>query len=77
MEIDFIRPAVIDDALIVRSVMETAKGARMTIRQTIERAGEPIVKAWLEIALINLDGRPRKIPPELAAKLAPWLQGAP
>lgn len=73
MEIDWIRPSVIDDLLVVRSVIETVKGARMTLRQQIERDGEVVAKAWLEAALITQNGGPRRFPPDILAKLEPWL----
>ena len=69
MEIEFLRPAKIDDVLIVSSRFQSMRGARMFIDQSMERAGEVISKARLEIVLINLDGRPRRIPAELAATL--------
>jgi acyl-CoA thioester hydrolase len=74
MELDYLRPAVIDDALVVRSVMQSARGARMIIVQQIERGAEVLAKAQLEIALINIGGGPRKLPAEAAAKLNPLLK---
>lgn len=74
MEIDWKRPARIDDALTVRTRAMTAKGARMTLIQTLERADGLISQARVETALIDLGGRPVKLPPDLAAKMAPWLQ---
>lgn len=73
MDIDFLKPAVVEDDLVVRSVFESAKGARMRIHQSLERGGETIATAKVEAVLISLDGRPRRIPPELAAKIAPYL----
>ncbi len=73
MEIDWIKPAVIDDLLIIRSTIETAKGARMTMRQQIERNGEVITRATLEAALITKNGGPRRFPPEILQILATWI----
>lgn len=73
MEIEFIRPALIDDALVVRSVMEEARGARMVIRQQIERDGDVIAKAWLEAALISMNGGPRRFPADVMEKLKAWI----
>lgn len=74
MEIDWRKPAVIDDVLVVRTKALSAKGARMGLLQTLERADALIAQAVVEIALIELTGRPIKLTPELAAKLEPWLQ---
>ncbi len=73
MEIEWVRPAVIDDLLMVRSTLTSAKGARMTMRQQIERNGEIIASATLEAALITLNGGPRRFPADILAKLEPWL----
>jgi acyl-CoA thioesterase FadM len=41
----------------------------MFIAQTMERGGEVLAKTALEVVLIGLEGRPRRITPELAAAL--------
>jgi len=73
LEIDYRLPLVIDDAIIVRSAMLTARGARMTLRQQIERNGELCSEALLEIALVSLTGRPMKLSSVLLTKLEPFL----
>ena len=77
MEIDWRRPAVIDDALLVRTRALSAKGARMTLHQQLERSDGLIAQAHVQVALIELSGKPARLHPELAAKLEPWLQTAP
>ncbi len=68
MEIDFRLPARIDDMLLVETVVEEASGARITMRQTIkryfgaERETELLIEAKVEAALINKQGRPRRMP---------------
>ena len=74
MELDYLRPAVIDDALMVRSVMQSARGARMIIVQQIERGDDVLAKARLEVALISIGGGPRKLPPAVLAALIPLLE---
>lgn len=74
MEIEFIRPAVMDDILVVRSVMESCRGARMVIAQQMERGGQVIARAQIEAALITVGAGPRKFPSSVAAKLEAWLQ---
>jgi len=70
MEIDWMRPAKVDDALMVHTNFEQVRGARMILTQRIERAGEAIAGAKIEVALVSLEGRPRKLPPDLLARLA-------
>ena len=74
IELEYLRSAVIDDALIVRSVMQSARGARMIIVQQIERGADVLAKARLEVALISIGGGPRKLPPAVLAALIPLLE---
>lgn len=73
MEIDFRRPARIDDALLVRTTFDSMRGPRIFIAQTIERAGETLVEAKVEVCCISLTGRPRKPPALLLERLKPFL----
>lgn len=73
MEIDFLKPARIDDALLVRTVFETMRGPRIFIAQAVERAGEALVSAKVEVCCISLTGRPRKPPTLLLERLKPFL----
>jgi len=72
MEIDFKRPAKIDDALIVVTTYNAVRGPRLFISQTIRRQDTVIVRAEVEAACITLDGRPRKPPPGMVENLKPW-----
>jgi acyl-CoA thioester hydrolase len=72
LEIDFKAAARIDDALTIHTLYDSAKGARLLIRQTITRDGTLIARAVVEAACITLAGRARKPPPGLVARLQPW-----
>jgi len=72
MEIDFKRPARIDDALQVITTYDQAKGARLQVSQRIVRGGELIAAAAVSAACISLDGKPRKPPAGLVDALRPW-----
>ncbi len=76
MTIEWLRPARIDEALVVCTRYEAVKGARLFIRQHIERDGDVLCRAEVEIALIGLDGRPRRPPQALREALEPWLTKA-
>jgi len=77
MVVDYRIPCRIDDVVTIKSRFVSARGARMVIHQSMEREGELLASAEIEVALITLAGRPRKIPETLAVKLAPWLHGQP
>lgn len=66
MEIDFKLPARMDDILTISTVTEKAGGAKMILRQTIERDGTLLIEARVVIAVVNLKGRPRRLPEALA-----------
>ena len=75
--VDYRLPCRIDDVVTIRSRFLSARGARMMIDQVMERTHDGkvdvVASAELEIAMINLDGRPRKLPADLLAKVAPYL----
>lgn len=77
MELVFQKPARIDDALKLRTLFETTKGPRIFISQTLERAGDVLVTARVEVCCISLTGRPRKPPNLLVERLKPFLEPSP
>ena len=64
MELLFLKPARIDDVLTVDTVTEKMSGARVFMHQRIHRDGAALVEARVEVAVIGLDGRPRRFPKE-------------
>lgn len=73
MELAFLKPAKIDDALQVRTLFDTIKGPRIFISQRLERDGELLVTAGVEVCCISLTGRPRRPPALLLERLKPFL----
>jgi acyl-CoA thioester hydrolase len=69
--VEFKRAARIDDALLVRTTYDAAKGPRLFISQRITRGEELIAAAAVEAACIDLAGRARRPPPGLAEALSP------
>lgn len=81
MEIDFVRPARIDDRLEVRTRYVKASGARLEAEQSIwlmPEAGEPseIWRAKVMAACIDGEGRPRRLPQAAREALAPYVTEA-
>jgi acyl-CoA thioester hydrolase len=74
MNIAFKKAARVDDALVVRTLYREGKGVRIEALQRVEKDGELIAEAEVEVVCIRLDGRPRRPPPELTVKLAPYLK---
>jgi acyl-CoA thioester hydrolase len=69
MEIEFLRPASIDDVLTVRTATQETGGARIVLRQEIFRGDERLVAAAVTVALIGPTGRALRLPPEIRAAL--------
>ena len=65
MECDFIKPAQIDDVLEVHTRMLRVSGARFELDQRVERDGEVLFKGAVTGALVDGNGRPRRLPKEL------------
>lgn len=66
VEADYLRPARFDDLVEVRTEVEGATGARLTLRQEIWRGGERLFAARVVLVAMDLGGRPRRIPAGLA-----------
>jgi acyl-CoA thioester hydrolase len=64
MEIDFVQPARIDDIVTVDTRTEKISGARIFMAQELSRAGEVLVRAKVEAAIVGEGGRPRRFPKE-------------
>lgn len=77
MELKFLKPARIDDELLVRTHYDAVKGPRLLISQVITRGEDVLCRADVEVVCIHLDGRPRRPSKALQARVEPWLAPAP
>ncbi len=75
MELEFIRPARIDDVLVVETVFEQVRGARLVVGQRIVRGARELLTATVQVACIDLGGRPRRLPAEMAGKITAHVSG--
>ena len=64
MDIDFKRPALMDDVLTVVTSPEKVKGASVTLGQKVMRGEELLVEAHVQVAFVS-GGRARPIPKPL------------
>lgn len=67
MDIDFKRPALMDDLLTVESAVVDIGAAAVTLDQRVKRAGETLVEARVKVACVE-NGRAKRLPPEVRAK---------
>ena len=68
MLIDFVRPAVMDDFLVVETRPTLARGATMELDQRILRGEEVLVTAQVKVACVG-GGKARRIPDVLRHRL--------
>lgn len=73
MEIDYAKAARLDEDLEVHTRYRTMSGARLTGEQWVRRGGVDLVHAMVEAAIITMAGKPRRIPEDVRAKLADFL----
>ncbi len=70
MAIDFLKPAAIDDVVIVRTSPERVSGARIVLRQEVARENDVLVTALVTVALVDSRGRPGRLPDAVRKALA-------
>ena len=73
MGLSFLKPARIDDQLVVRTCYDAVKGPRLLISQAVTRGDDVLCRAEVEVVCIHMDGRPRRPTPALRDKIGPWL----
>lgn len=72
MELDFRRPALMDDLLTVETRLVAIGGASLTFAQRILRGDEPLALAKVTIAAVE-NGRAYRLPPEVRTSFETFL----
>jgi acyl-CoA thioester hydrolase len=68
MQIDFLKPAVMDDWLTIETTPVDMKGASMSVQQRVLRGDEVLVTAEVKVVCVG-GGRAKRIPDVLRFKL--------
>jgi acyl-CoA thioester hydrolase len=61
MAFDFLKPARIDDVLVVETRVKEIGAASLTLLQTVTRDGAPLAEAEVTVVLISVSGKPLRI----------------
>jgi acyl-CoA thioester hydrolase len=69
VEIDYLRPVRFDDVLVVQVWIESLRGASLRMGYTLRCGEVAIAVAATEHAMVDGDGRPRRIPREHRERL--------
>jgi acyl-CoA thioester hydrolase len=67
LQVEFIRPAIMDDLLTVESDVKELGGASLAMDQRIRRGDATLVTAMAKIVCVQ-DGRATRLPPDVRAK---------
>ncbi len=65
MVCDFLKPALIDNLLEVETRFVEFAGARTELVQTVRRVDDKLFEAQVTVALVDGQGRPKRLPPEM------------
>lgn len=74
-EVDFKKPAYLDDQVVLQTHISDLSGARLHFDQVLEREGETLVTLKALLACVTPEGRPLRIPRALCALLTPLISG--
>jgi acyl-CoA thioester hydrolase len=66
---DFLKPARIDDLLVVETRFRDMAGARMELEQKVKRQGDLLFSAEVTVALVDASGRPKRLPKAMTEAL--------
>ncbi len=69
INIRYLSPARIDDLVCVKSRLVSARGASFTLDQWVERDGQTLAEAQVQVVCIDLKGHPRRMPKELQSAI--------
>lgn len=74
INLDYRKPARIDDALTIVTTYDRFKGARLWVSQECRLGDEVLVTAHSEAASITPEGRPKRPPKWMLERLKPYLE---
>ena len=69
VEADYHLPAHYDDEVVVTTDVEAVTGARLIVKQTVQRGGDTLFSALVTIVAINDAGAPARLPAAFRRKL--------
>ena len=67
INIRYLTPARIDDLVIVKRRLNMVRGASFNLHQWVERDGQKLAEAQVQVVCIDLKGRPKRLPKDLHA----------
>jgi acyl-CoA thioester hydrolase len=72
-QIEYLKPARLDDRIEVWTRVTAAGGATLNVEQVVRSQGQDLITSELRLACINAAGRPKRIPQAVRTALGPLL----
>jgi len=69
VEADYLQPARFDDELIVETTPQQITGARIVLRQDVQRAKTTLFTSIVTLVALTNHGKPARIPAELCRRI--------
>lgn len=73
VQLEYFRPARLEDHLEVRTTCAALSGARMVADQKVYSGETLLTHGTVEACVMTLSGKPRRIPQDVRDKLAPFV----
>ena len=75
IELDYKKPARVDDHLTIVTTYDRIKGARLWVSQACYRGDELLVTGMSEASSISREGRPKRVSKFMLERTALYLEG--
>ncbi len=70
VKVQYLRPATLDDVLVVTAAVRELRGASILMYQSVRRGVEQLAAGEVTIACVDRAGlKPRRMPPDMIARL--------
>jgi len=70
MNVQYLRPATLDDELVVTAAVRELRGASMLMHQAVRRGAQSLAEGEVTIACVDRAGfKPRRMPADMVARL--------
>lgn len=73
-EIDYLKPAQLDDEIEVRTRLRKIGGASMDLDQDIHRGAEILLRAKVRLACVGWNGKPERVPESVRSALTGFIE---
>ncbi len=73
MSLEFLKPARIDDIVIVETRLDGMGAATLQLKQTVKKQNQPIFETDVLVVLMGLSGKPQRLSQRLRKTFLDWV----